>query len=164
VPATDSVATSVQEYVGIVSKLVNKWMPPQTEVLGPWFRGHSNAQWLLIPKLYRQEDQDRSTEDEIREEFITRAPSLTDAHPSNEWQWYFLMQHYSAPTRLLDWTDGGLIGLYFAVRGNRGRSDAAVWVLDPWWLNQRVLVPISTGLCRIWQNFQDVAAANAGMM
>ena len=26
------------------------------------------------------------------------------------------------------------------------------------------LVPISTGLCRIWQNFQGAAADNAGMM
>ena len=27
-----------------------------------------------------------------------------------------------------------------------------------------ILVPISTGLCRIWQNFQGAAADNAGMM
>jgi hypothetical protein len=129
-------------------------MPPQIEVLGPWFRGHSNSEWSLVPKLYRQEDHDRNTEDEIREEFITRAPSLTEAHPSNEWQWYFLMQHYGAPTRLLDWTDGGLIGLYFAVRDNRGCSDAAVWMLDPWWLNgkvvgkQEVVCPDALGVLR----------------
>ena len=57
----------------------------------------------------------------------------------NEWEWYFLMQHYGSPTRLLDWTDGALIALYFAVRENNGAFDAAVWALDAWWLNIKVL-------------------------
>jgi hypothetical protein len=53
------------------------------------------------------------------------------------------MQHFGAPTRLLDWSDGALIGLYFAVRQRaettirRSDPDAAVWMLDPVWLNKR---------------------------
>jgi hypothetical protein len=40
---------------------------------------------------------------------------------------------------LLDWTNGALIALYFAVKDNPGLCDAAVWALDPWWLNRRVV-------------------------
>jgi hypothetical protein len=32
-----------------------------------------------------------------------------------------------------------LIALYFAVRDKRDETDAAVWALDPWWLNKVVV-------------------------
>jgi hypothetical protein len=105
----------------------------------PWFRGHANAEWPLTPKFYRTPPTDLLTEHEIREEFITHAPALGVPTPRNEWEWYFLMQHYGAPTRLLDWTDGVLIALFFALRENKGYHHAAVWALDPWWLNWSVI-------------------------
>jgi hypothetical protein len=52
------------------------------------------------------------------------------------------MQHYGFPTRLLDWTDSALIALYFAIKDKR-RSDAAVWILDPRWLNKLSISTLS---------------------
>jgi FRG domain len=133
---------SLAEFVDETSSLRDEWFPTE-QTWGPWFRGQANATWHLIPGLYRHRTTTRPDlrylEDELRQEFLVRAPNFTNLQPRNPWAWYFLMRHSLAPTRLLDWTEGALIALYFAVRDNVGNLDAAVWALDPWWLNKRVL-------------------------
>jgi hypothetical protein len=113
-----------------------------------WFRGVSKVEYELKPKIYRKSGytlrkypRKKATEDEIRRGFKSRATQLmTEPYrPEDEKGWYFLMQHYGAPTRLLDWTDGALLGLYFAVRTMKEPRDAAVWMLDPSWLNEKTL-------------------------
>jgi hypothetical protein len=118
-----------------------------------WFRGQGEASWGLAPKLYRPEF-DGAQEAEIRQEFQSRALQLVQGRvPDNKWDWYFLMQHYGAPTRLLDWTEHLLVALYFALDGNpqSRRQDAALWVLDPWTLNRSLKLGIDGPMLPDWE-------------
>lgn len=150
---------NVSEFLTCVREVREHFKFQKDDPFGPWFRGHQRAYWLLCPKLYREygdfaKIKEERLEDEIREEFVVRAPALSESAliGKDEWESYFLMQHFGAPTRLLDWTEGALIALYFAVRDNPGFYDSAVWSLDPYMLNDRaigkdeVIPPTAIGL------------------
>jgi hypothetical protein len=118
-----------------------------------WFRGQPSARWGLSPRLYTKEYKG-SQEAEIRQEFQSRALQLMQGRPpdrDDKWEWYFLMQHYGAPTRLLDWTDNPLIAIYFPVNHQAEPDDAAVWVLDPWWLNRHLKKQIDGPMLPGWE-------------
>ncbi len=140
----DGRITNVGDFLSDIADIKRAWFPD--EELSPWYRGQTRAEWGLQPSLYRtratyDEIREERIEDEIREEFIVRAPVFSDFKPAgdDDWEWYFLMQHYGAPTRLLDWTQGALLALYFAVKDNPGHFDSAVWALDPYSLNKRAI-------------------------
>jgi len=139
-------AGSVSEYMAEVMRIRLDWKQKTRRGFDwqPWFRGESDSGWptALQPRLYRSDEKIGKLlydEQEMRLDFRRCGPQLSgDAQPKDAWEWYFVMQHYGAPTRLLDWSDGAFVALYFAVRNctrRKKKVDAAVYMLDPWWLN-----------------------------
>ena len=78
-----------------------------------WFRGHGDKSWRLEPALSRQDK--LAAEIQLMKRFKQNAFQFLPHVPQGEWEWMFLMQHYGVPTRLLDWTESPLVGLYFAL-------------------------------------------------
>jgi len=102
---------------------------------GLWFRGQGDAAWGLTPSRWRKEYADEN-ESEMRLAFESSGRQLVAFDSKDKWGWYFLMAHYGAPTRLLDWTANPLVALYFSVASAKPGTDAAVWVIDPWQWNK----------------------------
>ena len=98
----------------------------------PWFRGESGSEMPLCPKISKYS---ANEENFLMQSFRRQAGAFGNIPPRTGHTdlWLFLAQHYSVPTRLLDWTEGALHALYFAV--NRGGANQRVYMLNPHKLN-----------------------------
>ena len=101
------------------------------------FRGHAGASWPLATALERAESADR-TADEWRmiDHFRRRAslylPPQLHITDDDVFGWMALMQHYGAPTRLLDVTRSPYVAAFFALEEPAcgDDTDAAIWAID----------------------------------
>jgi hypothetical protein len=144
---TITTVRSIEEVVSAVRELRKSWKLREHQEI--WFRAEDATYrgTQLQPGLYRpKKDGVRKSvgrlleiENELYEEFRRCETQLSDPGyrgDDGEWDSYFLMQHHGVPTRLLDWSDGALIALHFAVRNKPvpPKSGSFVYVLDPHWL------------------------------
>lgn len=137
---TDKKVRSVTEYIDVLRQIT------RNRVL--WFRGQTNSEKRLVPGLARRGKDWLSDEAMLINRFRQNAVALLPSASRTDWDWLLLMQHYGVPTRLLDWTENSLAGLYFAAVSMRGRNTKAiagcVWVLDPVALNGEAMMTPAT--------------------
>lgn len=104
------------------------------------FRGQANAAWDLDPSLLRHcLSHDLTPLEAIEVESVAMADFQVQAHvfipealalaKDDTFHLWQLMQHYGAPTRLLDWTASPYIAAYFAVE-SLPHVPGAVWIID----------------------------------
>lgn len=111
-----------------------------TQLVHSWFRGQDKTYNNLTPGVFRKTTWlGENTERRYIADFKRAAPALATNTPTPKWDdhlaWLFLAQHHRLPTRLLDWTENVLVGLYFAT-GNQN-EDGELWAMDPYALNEK---------------------------
>jgi hypothetical protein len=126
------------------------------------FRGQAGV-WPLTPSLERSiakfgknfEDI-RKWETRLLREFRRHFHRYSAYRPNIEdtLEWLTFMQHYGAPTRLLDWTYSPHVALFFAVEYMDLREDKAceIWAVDNMSLDAQTRVRLSPELQRLYDD------------
>lgn len=109
-----------------------------------FFRGQSNSEWGLLPSLTRH-CKNRDIQWALKHELKILQMFREEAHnyistallPSEQKTvevWWPIMQHYGAPTRLLDWSNSPFVAAYFAV-SKITEHDGSVFLVHPHTIN-----------------------------
>ncbi|HEY4786353.1 MAG TPA: FRG domain-containing protein [Bacteroidales bacterium] len=98
------------------------------------FRGQQRD-WPLLPSIMREiltEDNLLDAEKKMLEEFQRYSIPYLNYTPESTIEWLTLAQHYGLPTRLLDWTENPLTGLWFVVnKPPINHDDGVLWIFRP---------------------------------
>lgn len=138
---------SVQGYLSIIENLQEKYtystsihslMPAQLHRPKFIYRGHGNENYQLLPGIFRWHEKENGTsvseysqmEHNILQDFIGEACRyIKDVSTEDIHAWLEIAQHFSVPTRLLDFTENPLVALYFAC-ADINETNAAIWIVN----------------------------------
>lgn len=95
---------TLEQYISEISKLNTTLQNPV------FYRGHTNANYLLIPNVFRT----HIMKEHILYNEFSRRFYAEMQHCTNTMEKLVFMQHYKMQTRALDLTESPLLGLFFA--------------------------------------------------
>jgi hypothetical protein len=107
-------AATIDGLLEAVRRVMKQWNVKDESDAELWFRGVSQAKYSLLPGIYRRANEAYNESDLLVRFKQLAAPRLS-YQPENDWEWYFVAQHYGLPTRLLDWTENLFVAMYFAL-------------------------------------------------
>lgn len=128
-----------------------------------WYRGLRDARWALTSTLHRHVDnmlrevgatlsgEERrdllyAEANGIFHRFTHEAAPLLRPEERTGWGTLCAMQHFSIPTRLMDWSESFLCALFFSQRNRDPKADACIWALDAEYFNYATkIVPRAAG-------------------
>jgi len=120
--------SSISGYIEYIEKLSPDFL----------YRGVAKTEYLPVPGLIWKNT--REHESGLEHDFLVSYKSYIENHYLNSWEIFSLMQNHGLPTRLLDWTESALVGLFFALTTEpQSNEDRVVWVLNPFELNQETV-------------------------
>lgn len=133
----ESSITSWDDFVNFVEEAITIGTPLSNTYM---FRGQSDSSWSLVSSLLRYLPKKINSQDAVDiekgllREFTSQAhlhinQSIIPRFESDLIEWWTVMQHHGAPTRLLDWTRSPYVAIYFAV-DQRWDQDGAVWLFN----------------------------------
>jgi len=133
--ASGLIAESYTDLLTLIKDSKNKISSPNDEEI--WFRGQADAKYSLLPSLFRTE-KGREVEKAMFFKYRQLSRKLpTVYNETSAWDDLFYMQHYSIPTRLLDWSENLGIALFFATYGCKAETDVGLYLLNPHKLNKK---------------------------
>jgi hypothetical protein len=108
----------------------------------PFYRGVNDGSYELVPSLFRNQDKWKekfsitTLENNLYYDFCAYGDGILDS--KEDWNILYKMQHHGIPTRILDWSESFGVALYFALLFSDKINNPAIWVLDPYQLNDLV--------------------------
>ncbi|HLO45459.1 MAG TPA: FRG domain-containing protein [Leadbetterella sp.] len=126
--------TSWEEFKEIANHGLLEWV----------YRGQSKASWPINSSLFRSKIIDNF--DEVESSMLNQFKKISKFYlkgsqqPKSLVDWLALLQHYGAPTRLIDFTKSPYIAAFFAFENEENtREPIAIWIANKNYFYQSTL-------------------------
>ncbi len=160
----------LDDYVALIKTIQADWQTEREDHLthALWFRGQDDD-WPLLPKVLRIFKDPDTGEDRRYNEFhilntftALYRNYITERFEAKSIELLAFMQHNWLPTRLLDWTQSALIGLYFAVvKATWNASETpVVWIMNPGKMNEFTIEGASERAATLGKSSRSSASQN----